>query len=84
MEFRVGVGEWNCRFFVSKFSTQRRKDAECAERFWEVGVGEWNCRFFVSKFLTRIPEREARVREADALAGVSRRGAEKVRAACGR
>ena len=22
MEFRVGVGEWNCRFFVSKFLTR--------------------------------------------------------------
>ena len=31
MEFRVGVGEWNCRFFVSKFLTQRRRDAEYAE-----------------------------------------------------
>ena len=33
MEFRVGVGEWNCRFFVSKFLTQRRRDAEYAEIF---------------------------------------------------
>ena len=33
MEFRVGVGEWNCRFFVSKFLAQRRRDAEYAEFF---------------------------------------------------
>ena len=72
-----------CSFFIKLFNaeTQRRR---VRREVLEVGVGEGNCRFFVSKFLTRIPEREARVREADALSGVRRRGAEKVRAACGR
>ena len=30
MEFRVGVGEWNCRFFIRNFNTeaQRHRDTE--------------------------------------------------------
>ena len=38
MEFRVGVGEWNCRFFVSKFLTQRHKGTETQRGLKGLGV----------------------------------------------